>query len=581
MSWTERRLRETLSQLRAFGDDTTLIECKTAGGGVPEQLGETLCAFANMPQAGAIILGVSERRGFEVTGVAEPAQMEKSVVNVNRSAVTPAPQLEFFHHVLDGKNVVVVEVTPLLPSEKPAKFEGKPFLRQADGDYVMNSNDLKMLSLSALAEAQQTHFDFASLPGTDSALLDASVLDTYVKTVRASRSRIAKINNVDQLLQVTNVTDNQGNVRFGGLYALGYLPQSVEPALGATAAVRLARGEGAGRNRNLTEIEGPLPVMLAEAMEWIQRNADTVSRYTETGHLVDQPEFPPSAIREVLANALVHRDLGPSVNVGKKVEIRLTERMLIIVSPGGLRGLSVSQLEAPSLTKAPVNKRLYEIARYLRTDDGERVIEGEGGGIQEILTAIREARMPKPRFVDNGVELKVLFPRGSRFTEEEDDWLEGLQRDGLRLSPTEEDLLVDLRNHGAATLSGILQRYSPYSEQSCKRMLGRLTETGVLQETDGRYALPGAQSDTMRFEAPRPDITAAFHIDDLASLGKNVPAVYRAFSPGAQVTLKELQTQTGLSAAQLRYALEPLLHHGHVVMLGGQGRRGTTYRLNY
>lgn len=534
-----------------------------------------------MPQAGAIILGVSERRGFEVTGVAEPAQMEKSVVNVNRSAVTPAPQLEFFHHVLDGKNVVVVEVTPLLASEKPAKFEGKPFLRQADGDYVMNSNDLKMLSLSALTEAQQTHFDFASLPGTDSTLLDSSVLDTYVKTVRASRSRIAKIDNVDQLLQVTNVTDNQGNVRLGGLYALGYLPQSVEPALGATAAVRLARGEGAGRNRNLTEIEGPLPVMLAEAMEWIQRNADTVSRYTETGHLVDQPEFPPSAIREVLANALVHRDLGPSVDVGKKVEIRLTERMLIIVSPGGLRGLSVSQLEAPSLTKAPVNKRLYEIARYLRTDDGERVIEGEGGGIQEILTAIREARLPKPKFVDNGVEFKVLFPRGSRFTEEEDDWLEGLQRDGLRLSPTEEDLLVDLRNHGGATLSGILQRYSPYSEQSCKRMLSRLTEKGVLQETDGRYALPGARNDTMRFEALRPDITAAFHIDDLASLGKNVPAVYRAFTPGAQVTLKELQTQTGLSAAQLRYALEPLLHHGHVVMLGGQGRRGTTYRLNY
>ena len=145
-------MRETLSQLRAFGDDTTLVECKTAGGGVPEQLGETLCAFANMPQAGALILGVSERRGFEVTGVAEPAKMEKSVVNVNRSAVTPAPQLEFFHHVLDGKNVVVVEVTPLLPSEKPAKFEGKPFLRQADGDYVMNSNDLKMLSLSALTE---------------------------------------------------------------------------------------------------------------------------------------------------------------------------------------------------------------------------------------------------------------------------------------------------------------------------------------------------------------------------------------------------------------------------------------------
>lgn len=62
-------------ELRVFGDDTTFVECKTAGRGVPDDIGETLCAFANMPQPGAIILGVSERKGFEVTGVEDPAQM--------------------------------------------------------------------------------------------------------------------------------------------------------------------------------------------------------------------------------------------------------------------------------------------------------------------------------------------------------------------------------------------------------------------------------------------------------------------------------------------------------------------------
>ena len=184
MTWTEGQLRETLSQLRAFGDDTTLVECKTAGGGVPKNIGETLCAFANMPQSGAILLGVSERRGFEVTGVDDPAQMEKKVTSVNRAAVKPAPQLEFTHLSLEGKNVVVVEVTPLLPSEKPANYDGKPYLRQADGDYVMNSNDLKMLELSALAERQQAHFDFESVPGTDADVLDGEVLTGYLKAVR-------------------------------------------------------------------------------------------------------------------------------------------------------------------------------------------------------------------------------------------------------------------------------------------------------------------------------------------------------------------------------------------------------------
>ena len=574
MSWKDARLAETLAELRAFGDDTTLVECKTAAGGVPDNIGETLCAFANMPQAGTIILGVSERKGFEVTGVENPAEMEKAIASLNRNTVSPAPQLTFSHHIIDGKHVVVVEIAPLMPSEKPAFFRNKAYLRQADGDYEMNSNDQKMLELSALTEHQQPHFDFQTVPGTDTGVLDPEILKQYITSVRQSRSRVARIEDDAQLLQVTKVTDNRGNIRLGGLYGLGYLPQSVEPALGATVAVRLSRGDGIGRHKNLKEIEGPLPVMLVEVIDWIRQNSDTVSRYTEDGHLVDEPEFPPTAIREVLANALVHRDLGPSMDVGKKVEIRITEKMLVVVSPGGLRGLSASQLESPELTKAPVNKRLYEISRYLRTADGERFIEGEGGGIQEILTATREARLPKPRFIDSGVSFKVLFPRGSRFTEAENQWLKELQgKRGRQLTPTEEDLLVNLRNHGGATLRHIVQLYTPLGERTCKRMLEQLLDRGFLDQQDGIYGVAGEDMSTVGQQV-------STHVDRplLAAMGKNVPAVYNAIGIGESVTLKDLCEETSLSAAQVRYALDPLLAGNHVVMIGGQGRKATVYK---
>ncbi|WP_284522653.1 ATP-binding protein [Corynebacterium aquatimens] len=122
--------------------------------------------------------------------------------------------------------------------------------------------------------------------------------------------------------------------------------------------------------------------MLQDTVRWIRQNTSVISSYNANGDLVDTPEFPPSAIREVVANALVHRDLGPSLEVGKKVEVRVTEKALVVMNPGGLRGLSVDQLNSSSLTKAAVNKRLYEIARYLRTPDGARVIEGEGEGFK-------------------------------------------------------------------------------------------------------------------------------------------------------------------------------------------------------
>ena len=184
------------------------------------------------------------------------------------------------------------------------------------------------------------------------------------------------------------------------------------------------------------------------------------------------------------------------MEVGKKVEVRITEKMLVVVSPGGLRGLSASQLESPELTKAPVNKRLYEIARYLRTAEGERVIEGEGGGIQEILTATREAGLPKPRFIDNGVSFKVLFPRGSRFTEADNQWLSDLKQEAKQqFTPTEEDILINLRSGGGATLSHIVQLYTPLGERKCKRILDRLIDCGVVELEDGIYSVPGERKE--------------------------------------------------------------------------------------
>ena len=247
--------------------------------------------------------------------------------------------------------------------------------------------------------------------------------------------------------------------------------------------------------------------------------------------------------------------------------------MLVVVSPGGLRGLSVSQLESPELTKAPVNKRLYEIARYLRTPDGERVTEGEGGGIQEILTAMREARLPKPQFIDNGVTLKVLFPRGSRFSEIDNQWLEELQRQRKRrLVPIEEDLLVNLRSQGGATLERIVQMYAPLGERACRRMLDQLSEYEFLDYEDGVYYAVG--------EKIRSDDKARRKSTDeqiLRSLGKNVPIIYEAIGSYGSVTMKELQDRTSLSPAQVRYALDPLLTGGYVVMVGGQGRKATVY----
>ena len=60
---------------------------------------------------------------------------------------------------------------------------------------------------------------------------------------------------------------------------------------------------------------------------------------------------------------------------------------------------------------------------------------------------------------------------------------------------------------------------------------------------------------------------------------RNARVVLSAFDRSASLTLHELTEATELNAAQVRYALTAPIAAGEVIMEGGQGVRGTRYRL--
>ncbi|MDR0594549.1 MAG: hypothetical protein LBG60_15140 [Bifidobacteriaceae bacterium] len=115
------------------------------------------------------------------------------------------------------------------------------------------------------------------------------------------------------------------------------------------------------------------------------------------------------AVRELAANALVHRDLSARTQ-SKRVEIRLLPDRLIIASPGGLWGVSRDQLGSAA-GKSAVNEFLYGIARLVPTRDGHRVIEGEGGGIREAQESLRQVGLSPAQFVDTGVSFTAIIFR--------------------------------------------------------------------------------------------------------------------------------------------------------------------------
>jgi len=165
-NWSENQLRELLAELEMRGGDSTTVEVKTAQGGIPDSLPQTLCAFANMPSGGLIILGVNEKEGFIVTGIENPSEMEAAVASQARHAITPPVTVHTASVAIDGTHVVIAEVTGLPIIDKPAIYRGEAYLRMADGDYRMSASELRMMDVAKLHAEEAVSYDTAIVEGT-------------------------------------------------------------------------------------------------------------------------------------------------------------------------------------------------------------------------------------------------------------------------------------------------------------------------------------------------------------------------------------------------------------------------------
>jgi ATP-dependent DNA helicase RecG len=172
----------------------------------------------------------------------------------------------------------------------------------------MSEQELAQLELLKTQAVRPTQPDRQPVAGTSVADLDPALLTSYLAAARAASRRYAAASD-QQILQYTSVTTRTGELTLGGLYAMGMAPQSVSPSLSVTAAVQLPRTADGPRSRDLFHPVGPVPDLLEDAMNWVVRNTRTSVGYDQRGHGVDRTELPMRAVREIVANALVHRNL--------------------------------------------------------------------------------------------------------------------------------------------------------------------------------------------------------------------------------------------------------------------------------
>lgn len=475
MITTEDELLETLARLVELRSDDLHVEAKILSTYSKMAMGPTFSAFANLGGGGTFLLGIDETATDPIVGVADPKAIAQSAANQARKGFSVPLTTEIHPFTLAGRHVVVVNVAEASNNGKPVIWnqDGKAYIRQFDGDYAMSEQEKQQL---LLRHSQPTD-DVQPVPGATSADLDHNLTSTFLSHVREAHPRIAHEDDAS-ILRRLNVTTQDGTLTRAGLYALGLFPQQYLPNLTITAFVEPPQdADRSVRALNRRNFSGPIPVMLDEATQWVIDHSPTVLAVTKDGVGTTQYSFPPDAIREAIANALVHRDLS-GATLGKSIEMRLNAQGLWITNPGGLWGLSIDTLLV-GRAKSAVNGYLYTICQYVYGARG-RVIEALGSGIATIQEALREAGLQAPYFFDNSVNFSVKFPRHTTHSGDELAWLTRIGAANINEHQTEA--LLDMRRGSIFSNATYRTRFTVDSAQA-RRELQELVNLGLVVTT--------------------------------------------------------------------------------------------------
>jgi ATP-dependent DNA helicase RecG len=400
---------DIITGLRLHHAERPDVEVKNASGGLPDSVTETICAFANLPGGGTIILGLDESQDFRPVKLPDPATLASGLASRARTGFDPPVHIDVRIESFEGHELVVANISELPPSSKPCRAirTQKAYLRFADGDYALSQLEID----SYIANRTRPLFDTDPVERTTLGDLDRQRVGDFTATARAADRNLSKLTDDTELLTKLGVLTVDGIPTVAGLLALGVYPQQFLPHCNIRVAMLPDDGldSPAVRAVDSATLTGPIAVILEDAVAWVARNSRRrIVENPVTGHVSEQLDPPPIAVREFIANSLVHRDLAPWAS-SRSIELRMSASDFRLSNPGGLYGISAERLGTHPLTSAR-NRQLIEICKYVRTNDGN-VVEALATGIPRAIAALRNASLGAPRFFDQGLSFTVTLDR--------------------------------------------------------------------------------------------------------------------------------------------------------------------------
>lgn len=568
-----------------MGTDTSDIEVKAAAGGLPKSLAETLSAFSN-GSGGTVILGLSEDDGFTPAPGFDAKKIQDALARLAADDIDPPLRADIEIEELDGAPLVFMEVAPLDPTRRPCHIKRKgtydgSFIRGGDGDRRLTAYEVTQM----LSNRGQPRDDAEPVAEATLEDLDVDRVSSLLLRLRQKPGRaFTEVGTEEALMRIGALArDTKGTVRptLAGLLCLGRFPQQFEPQLFASfvALPNTELGDSADDGTRFLDnatCDGTIPEVLHAVLAAARRNMRTATIVSDAGR-VDRWDYPVEVIRELVVNALLHRDYSAQAR-GTQVQIELYPDRLVVKSPGGLYGsVTPGQLgvEAVSSTR---NTFLAKLLAEIPDAEGYPVSENRGSGLPRVMTRLRNAGMSPASFKISPGHVHVTVPQHALLDPETVEWIRGLGQESL--SNDQHIALALMRATGS--VSNEMLRAWGVESHAATTALRDLVERGLAIKFGGRrYATYELAATSLNDEPVSPP-ESAVHAQSVGLRARRIEAemnsVVEAIRAG-HVTSRAIERQLGLNYATVVRRINALLAQERIVSSAPAHSRNRRYTI--
>ena len=400
----EKELINLINNIISLETETKNIEFKKAKDSVPENLYDTFSSFSNT-SGGIIIFGVDEKNNYNVSGISNPDILQKKVAE---QSLLMEPKIRPIITICEykGKIIASAEIPELDVFNKPCYYSGKgkmkgSYIRVGDADLPMT--DYEIYSFDAFKYKTEDELRFKER--IDSDIFNDIAINAYLDKLLSLKPNLVNLDK-NTILKMNGIIDKNNLPTICGIMNFGKYPQIFSPNLDIVA-VKCACNDYVVADCNDVRfldnkrLDGTISEMLKLALSFVISNIKKATRVNEYGIREDIFEYPIKALREIILNALIHRDYSIHTE-NDPIRLIIYDDRIEITNPGGLYG----RLSIDDLGKVRSDIRNPFIASILEILE---VTENRYSGIPTIYAEMKKAGLMEPVFENLRGTFKVTL----------------------------------------------------------------------------------------------------------------------------------------------------------------------------